>query len=452
MIEKNKSGIELKKKSKINVNLLTSLIFFSTITVFNYLKIENGNENYYDFGLYINYLLNYFDNDLIYHTYGHLKITLYPFALLFNQIELNYSIIIILLIKNICFLFPLFLFQKYSILVNLLIILNPFLYYNILGNFNFDFLAIPLFFIYLFKVNKSDIFSLIVMILIILVKEVYFFILLPLFLYDNKDKLFTLKIISFSIILIIEFIIIYYLILIASEVIKDPISQIQNIKNNKSDGVKYIATFIYLLVISIFYCSFFKFKDLYKIVIFIPYFLILIYLGKDNYINIFNHYLLPLYPFLIRIVINSKNSLIFDKKKIFNLIFLFVVSSYPLSINFFTDKITSRYYIGNYFDKNILKIVKNDENKNLSTMNNKYSYNINYNNKVLPFPIGILLPYREYFCYYKCDFLSRFLNKSNYKYLDIYINNKVIFEIKDKVFFYDKIINKETYINLIEKK
>ena len=454
MIEKNKSGIKVNKYLDKNYQLIliSSFFYISIITILNYLKIKNGNENYYDFGLYINYLINFFETDLIYHVYGHVKLFLIPFAAIFNYLDLNIAILIFILFKNFCFLFPI-LFLKINWYQFFLIILNPFLFYNILGNINFDFLAIPLFFIYLFKENKNDFYSIIILSLIILVKEVYFFIVLPLYLYENKKYLSSKRVLLFSLIMIMQFLFLYYLINLANEVIIDSNNVFEKIKNDKGNILKYFLTYIYLSIIIFIVLFFINLKDLIKLVIFLPYFLILMYLGKDNYINVFNHYLMPLYPFIYKLShINGLN--LQNTKKIkchFIFILLFIFSSYPLSLNFFSEKITNKYTYNNYVIKNNIEIIGEKNIKYITAMNNSYHYSLNENHIIIPFPLGNIVPYREYKCTNKCSLLNRILKKSNYDFIEIKTNFNIYSKNKNIFFFYDKIIDKESYLKVIDK-
>lgn len=404
----------------------------------------NNSINFYDSGLILNYIFNFEKYDKLYLYYGHVRIYLYPLIWIKNNFSFEISIFIISAIKYLILYFPIIYFlKKKKVLIYYL--LSPFLIYYSFGTYNYDYLIVPLLIYSIFNIEKkkSLIFLLLIFLILISIKiSMFFLVIVP---YTIRVIKSNEKKINKLIFLSIPPFFLFYIFFLTTNFIKiEEIIDPNKLLNYQQIDINFLKKLIFFIFIVTLNLSILDKKFLFKVLGYIfPYILILLYLQKDNYINVFNHYSLALFPVFL-FFFNETNNCNKNILK-FVLLLFFFFSPYPGSFLFFNKNLTDRFYYEKYLQKNLNDISDEIKNNKIQLVNNSFNYRLLKYNEIFPLNKNIGKTH-ILICELNCDFFSRLSLKSKYVKKELIID--YIYFIDNKYFFENDLkISKEYFYN-----
>jgi uncharacterized membrane protein len=188
----------IKKKNLFHFFVIFFFIFF----ILSNIKIYNLRSNYYDLGFYLNYYLNLINNNFDYvfnSNYQLISFLIYPFL---KILPLYYWSYFLIFFQSLCVSLPIF-FLKDRILYICVYLLSALLWFAVLTDFHPDVLIVPIIF-YINKltdVNKINIKIFFLLVIILLIKFVYIFLVIGylIYFYINRYRFDKIYIFSFLI-------------------------------------------------------------------------------------------------------------------------------------------------------------------------------------------------------------------------------------------------------------
>lgn len=310
---------------KQNIFIFIAIISISTLLQF---KFINLNFNHFDTGIELHDTYKAFKHDFSHIFFGHvklIKIIFFPLFLIDNIYIISY---LYFFIQTTCILSPLFFFKNN--IIKLIYILNPITSNFLFGDFHYDYLLIPIFFLvfYLSKKNKNYEF---LSYFFILIKETFFifpFILGIINFIETKNRNWLfLSICS----LVTKLLFLNQIYNFSLGIGNIGIFNHPNIINYFSfnNYVFFLMLLINFILIRIDTKN--KFAILSSIIIFFVY---LIFSLNNQRLGAFSHYYLPFFLILFNFFCEKKliNHL---KFKIITLIFLNIFSSISITSYFF---------------------------------------------------------------------------------------------------------------------
>jgi uncharacterized membrane protein len=309
------------------------VIFFFIFFILSNIKIYNLRSNYYDLGFYLNYYLNLINNNFDYvfnSNYQLISFLIYPFL---KILPLYYWSYFLIFFQSLCVSLPIF-FLKDRILYICVYLLSAPLWFAVLTDFHPDVLIIPIIF-YINKLtdaNKINIKIFFLLLIILLIKFVYIFLVIGylLYFYINRYRFDKIYIFSFFIFFLV------YLFLFFSNVkvstsnnIIELFYQIFTINNFFNIIASKNALITTLVLLSS--CSFLVFNNWKKTIIILPLILFYFILPSESYKKYYYHYYLPIFPIFIIIFIDTFDSFV---QKYTNLYIKFLLLIIPLISNF----------------------------------------------------------------------------------------------------------------------
>lgn len=402
------------------------IFFFYFLILFipPYIKLINGNFNYYDAGFYLESIYKFSNFEFSINT--NFSVILLPFSLFLKYLNLI-NLETLFFFQSMFLCLPLFFSiinrNKYLLFTYLIF---PSHYYWSYLNIHIDAFAYPFLFIvnslYFDKYNKK--YFLLVFIILISIKFYYLLLLIGYLIYDKKyEKKINLNwitiLIYFSLFLLA--ILIFYNEAFEQNIYYSIIESI-NLYNYKTKALFIIILIFYL---NIYFLIFNKIKYL---LIILPIFLFFTISPSINILKFYNHYILILIPLCFHIYFKTvNNKLIFNDYTFYKLLGLQLILHIIISCSVISlptyFKINQNVNLDSYYQKPI------DENTK-KFINN---YIIENNIKNITFPNNLII--------------KELINKTNiYIYPEYKKSELIILRKKMPYFEYDKLIcqfNKE---------
>ena len=398
-------------------NLIYIALIFAILCIFSFLRLHFQTNNYFDYAIYNNLILNSINQNYWMLFFGHFQPLIIFFSLILNLYESNFiANLIIIFLKNLIIILPLlFLYKKKFILVYALS-LSFIIWYNSINAFHIDILIFPLSFIYFISIqNKKFNLSIIILLFFCLVKEIYILIAIIYSIMLFK-KINLYKLILLNIIFLIFFIFLYFYLIPQFTFFNidnihekntyrvDIYDWIYNFNDFNFDlNIKFYLKKIILVLSVLFFYYFSFFKTDKKYLLITSLILSIFILSQNtNHSSIYSHYLIPLcapmyfafYEYYNNAIIKKKNS----NKLIIIYISLFhiIISPSFISLSFYSN-INKYFKYENYFNlsnleekKFINEFLKDlNINKVISSTNDTYYSNLDKFDFYLPYPSGI---------------------------------------------------------------
>jgi hypothetical protein len=412
------------KIKKIETTVIL-LIFFIVVT-FLQLRFYNLGSNHFDTGVELHDTYKIFKGEIYDIFRGHLKIMKLPLSQIFQLNDIYFISIFFFLLQTLSILSPLFFLDEKEI--KILYLFNPITWNFLLGDFHYDYLLIPLFFLINSLQEKNQNYALYTYVYGF-IKETFFIfpLLTGIYYFFNNRKIKWLFLFLIS---LISFVFVYYLIY---KDLSFSFGTDRNIIKPKNNLIKQLLFFI-IIMINFFLISQKLSNKLFLIQFFCILLIYFLFFIKGQRLGFFSHYYLP---FLL-IIFSNYDKLKIKKKYnlrlLISVFLLFFASVFPLGYHFIFKDLNLSY--------SHKRIFTDRDNVDLS----KYKLE----NKIIIISNNFLIPETI-----KSKNLLSFDNNVKLKEADIIILSKKLISFGDNVCSdIDRCFFKDEYksrINLINK-
>ena len=340
----------LSYKTIKNINLTIYVILITIPLILQY-KFFNYNYNHFDTGIELHDTYRIFLGDINHIFHGHVKLIKLVFVPLFFFGNIYIISFIYFIIQTLCILSPLyFLTNQY---LRILFIFNPLTWIFLMGDFHYDYLLIPLFFL-IFSLSKKNKNYEFLSILFILIKEHFFIFPFVLGIINYiKYRSFNWLVLSItSLILKLFFLYLIY-----------PDANTNLLENNivfSSKNINLDYSFNGVVFFSLILVNFFliipNVKNIFNvsllIILIVIYFLFYL---KGQRLGVFSHYYVPFFVLFFFFYSENLKKKFFKIRLLTSIIFLIVFSISFVSISFWKSVPHKTY--------NYLSFVKNFNRK-----------------------------------------------------------------------------------------